>query len=211
MGCDVHMFVEKRNPSNGRWEKVGAEFLDSWTLSHILKSLETIFGLTIEESRNIALKYYKKKSPSNKVEEKIFDFINKNTTTDENFFWWKDEYSTKLPLPYTDTPYTDRNYTLFGALAGVRDSSVKLIADMERGLPDDVSEEVCEISDAFGIDGHSHNYLYLYEILSSDYYGMSDQDLNEFGFGTYFFRDVVEALLEIGDPKDVRLVFWFDN
>jgi hypothetical protein len=61
------------------------------------------------------------------------------------------------------------------------------------------------------MDAHSANYLYVYEIMDSYYYKMSDSDLDDLGLGTYFFRDVVDALLEIGDPKDVRLVFWFDN
>ena len=61
------------------------------------------------------------------------------------------------------------------------------------------------------MDAHSANYLYLDEIMDSSYYKMSDSDLHEVGVGTYFFRDVVDALLDIGNPKDVRLVFWFDN
>jgi hypothetical protein len=39
---------------------------------------------------------------------------------------------------------------------------------------------------------------------------MLDSDLDELGV-TYFFRDVVDALLDLGDSRDVRLVFWFDN
>ena len=61
------------------------------------------------------------------------------------------------------------------------------------------------------MDAHSANYLYLDEIIGSSYYKMSDSKLNDIGVGTYFFRDVVDALLDIGDSKDVRLVFWFDN
>jgi hypothetical protein len=40
---------------------------------------------------------------------------------------------------------------------------------------------------------------------------MSDEELNAIGVGTYFFRNVVNSLLELGDPEDVRIVFWFDN
>ena len=40
---------------------------------------------------------------------------------------------------------------------------------------------------------------------------MSDEDLDDLGVGTFFFRDVVDALLDLGEPKNVRLVFWFDN
>ena len=61
------------------------------------------------------------------------------------------------------------------------------------------------------MDAHSANYLYLDEILESSYYKMSDEDLDDLGVGTFFFRDVVDALLDLGEPKNVRLVFWFDN
>jgi hypothetical protein len=81
---------------------------------------------------------------------------------------------------------------------------------MDRGLPDDVSDELCDMYDEWGLDAHSANYLYLDEILESSYYKMLDSDLDELGV-TYFFRDVVDALLDLGDSKDVRLVFWFDN
>jgi hypothetical protein len=40
---------------------------------------------------------------------------------------------------------------------------------------------------------------------------MTDKELDDFGLGTYFFRKTVDNLLKIGEPKDVRIVFWFDN
>ena len=211
MGCDVHMYAEKFNPQNRKWEKVGNQFYYHYAIDVIKQKIIHNFGLTDRETSDILYRYLSgKNNPKNKMEDYIMNkFLKNSITYDPNFPYWKDE--SKFPYPYTDKPYTGRNYSLFGALAGVRDNSMELIADMDRGLPDDVSDELCNIFDEWGMDAHSANYLYVDEIMDSYYYKMSDSDLDDLGLGTYFFRDVVDALLEIGDPKDVRLVFWFDN
>ena len=211
MGCDVHMYAEKYNPQNRKWEKVGNQFYQTYAIDVIKDKIKHNFGLTDRETSDILYRYLSgKNNPKNKMEDYIMNKFLKNSITDDpHFRYWQDE--SKFPYPYTDQPYTGRNYSLFGALAGVRDNSMELIADMDRGLPDDVSDELCNIFDEWGMDAHSANYLYVDEIMDSYYYKMSDSDLNDLGLGTYFFRDVVDALLEIGDPKDVRLVFWFDN
>jgi hypothetical protein len=211
MGCDVHMYAEKFNPKNRKWEKVSDKFYNSYAIDVMRDKITHNFGLTDKEATDIIYRYLSgKNNPKNKIEDYIMNkFLKPSITDDPNFPYWKDE--SKFPYPYTDQPYGGRNYSLFGALAGVRDGSMELIADMDRGLPDDVSDELCNIFDEWGMDAHSANYLYLDEIMNSSYYKMSDSDLYEVGVGTYFFRDVVDALLDIGNPKDVRLVFWFDN
>jgi hypothetical protein len=210
MGCDVHMYAEKFNPQNKKWEKVDNKFYDVYAVGNIKEKIKHNFGLTDGEASDIMYRYLSgKNNPKNKIEDYIMNKYLKNSISDDpNFPYWKDE--SKFPYPYTDQPYNGRNYSLFGALAGVRDGSMELIADMDRGLPDDVSDELCDMYDEWGLDAHSANYLYLDEILESSYYKMLDSDLDELGV-TYFFRDVVDALLDLGDSKDVRLVFWFDN
>jgi hypothetical protein len=210
MGCDVHMYAEKFNPQNKKWEKVDNKFYDVYAVGNIKEKIKHNFGLTDGEASDIMYRYLSgKNNPKNKIEDYIMNKYLKNSISDDpNFPYWKDE--SKFPYPYTDQPYNGRNYSLFGALAGVRDDSMELIADMDRGLPDDVSDELCDMFDEYGMDAHSANYLYLDEILESSYYKMLDSDLDELGV-TYFFRDVVDALLDLGDSKDVRLVFWFDN
>jgi hypothetical protein len=210
MGCDVHMYAEKFNPQNKKWEKVDNKFYDVYAVGNIKEKIKHNFGLTDGEASDIMYRYLSgKNNPKNKIEDYIMNKYLKNSISDDpNFPYWKDE--SKFPYPYTDQPYNGRNYSLFGALAGVRDGSMELIADMDRGLPDDVSDELCDMFDEWGMDAHSANYLYLDEILESSYYKMLDSDLDELGV-TYFFRDVVDALLDLGDSKDVRLVFWFDN
>lgn len=81
---------------------------------------------------------------------------------------WDDDYS-----------LTDRNYMLFSVLADVRNYSdrVKPI-DLPRGLPDDVSLEVKRKSDYDGVDGHSHSWLTLRELLDYDWDGQETKYCN---------------------------------
>ena len=71
------------------------------------------------------------------------------------------------------TWYGGRNYTLFGVLAGVRDSNVVPIAE-PRGLPDDMSPDVVALiedydSDDIDLGDHSQTWLLLSEILAYDW------------------------------------------
>lgn len=65
-----------------------------------------------------------------------------------------------------------RNYDLFGVLADVRNGTYgeEFVPIAEpRGLPDDISCDVKAISEDWGIDGHSHSYLTLKELLDYDW------------------------------------------
>lgn len=203
------MYAEKRNPKTGRWEMVGYEFLEEWRLNNVIEYICNHYGLDFNEGKVIVLDYFKGVKASHKYYLHIYKTISNIITHDLNFNWWQDK--SKLPHPKTNQPYSGRNYNLFGVLSDVRNYENLRPIDFTRGLPDDVSEEICQISDEWDIDGHSHNYLYLYEIINSEYYHMSDEELNDIGLGTYFFRVVVDSLLDLGNPRDVRIVFWFDN
>jgi hypothetical protein len=122
VGCDIHLFVEKRN-EKGAWE-VQLEMED-----------ETLK--------------------------------------------WTDQNGEKREKVYRRNRFTydGRNYDLFAMLANVRNGSafagVKtgvgfVPIDHPRGLPDDVSEDVAEESDEWGIDGHSHSWILLTEWLDYD-------------------------------------------
>ena len=60
------------------------------------------------------------------------------------------------------------------------------------------------IFDEWGMDAHSANYLYVYEIMDSYYYKMSDSDLDDLGLGTYFFRDVVDIISVLFEGFTIR-------
>ena len=46
MGCDVHMYAEKFNPQNKKWEKVGNKFYDVYAVGNIKEKIKHNFGLT---------------------------------------------------------------------------------------------------------------------------------------------------------------------
>jgi hypothetical protein len=59
----------------------------------------------------------------------------------------------------------NRNYSRFAILANIRNYGNNPYIDEPRGLPDDVTAEVKEDSENWGIDGHSHSYFTLRELI----------------------------------------------
>lgn len=116
MGCDIHLFVEKRNGSS-QWEAA-----ESWV-------------------------------------------------PDEN-------EPSRLTVPHKQRFFDDRNYSLFAILADVRngygfagvDTGDGFVPIAEpRGLPNDVTVEVKGESDSWDVDGHSHSYFTVAELLAYDW------------------------------------------
>ncbi len=208
--------------------------------------------------------------------------------------WIPDEDADgRMGVPYAKRIYTERNYDFFALLAGVRNYSVITPMVEPRGLPSDVCTEVRAESDAYGVDGHTHSWLTLAELLAFDWtqtfeatgiidavtfsawLARRDRDpepsewcrgvggpnikmltlpqmeekishlRTECGYGTeswnvamfdgrlkhdlygyyckveweisyarecaYFWWKAIPVLLRMGNPEDVRIVFWFDN
>lgn len=77
--------------------------------------------------------------------------------------WSDDEYEPgRKEVPWK-TRFTERNYQLFGLLsAGVRSDHPFALAG--RGMPLSPSPEVAEENERWGVDAHSHSYLYLHEL-----------------------------------------------
>lgn len=74
---------------------------------------------------------------------------------------WADDGA--ADVPFESRAYTGRNYKLFGALSrGVRSEFEFSFAP--RGVPFNMSHEVAGSHDSWGVDGHSHNYIYLHEL-----------------------------------------------
>lgn len=59
----------------------------------------------------------------------------------------------------------DRNYGLFSLLADVRNYSNNKPISEPKGLPNDLSNEVIEDAEHWGLDGHSHSFFTLKELL----------------------------------------------
>lgn len=133
------------------------------------------------------------------------------------------EYQGEASAPF---PY--RDYGLFGFLADVRNYSYSPVIAEPRGLPADVSAPVRA---EYGDDDwwHSASWLTVAELLGFDYDQVFEDlrsaawpgpvsvtpgqgervTLREF-LGEGFFERLGE-LAQLGDPNNVRVVFWFDN
>lgn len=115
-----------------------------------------------------------------------------------------------------EQPFYDRNYNLFGVLAGVRNYDLPIIAE-PRGIPVDVSDVVATEYDKWFGDAHTASWLTVaeltgfdYEQLVSDPYEEDEQvPLRDILGEGYFER--LEQLTALGAPDSVRVVFWFDS
>jgi hypothetical protein len=120
-------------------------------------------------------------------------------------------------------------------LAGVRNYDRCEPLSEPRDLPEDVSKEIKKEYEEWGYDAHSASYLTIKELICFDYdkkfwnrrvskqigpnswtgTGLAEEGEGEIisyreNLGEGFF-DRLEALKSLGEPDDVRIVFWFDN
>ena len=91
--------------------------------------------------------------------------------------------------------YDERDYRLFGLLAGVRDQAEKAIIS-PRGAPPDLSKFVYDGVD----DTYSKTWYMLRELQAVDWEGL----------GVGYFAEVVKKIATVGGPDDVRVVIGFD-
>ena len=98
-----------------------------------------------------------------------------------------------------------RHYSRFGVLAGVRRPDVQVFP--LRGTPKDCSEMVSDAEGKWGLDLHSSSYITMEEIINHDWTGEQVMAV-----GIDFFMELGAYLRMSGrEPKDARIVFWFDN
>ena len=133
-------------------------------------------------------------------------------------------------------PFSHRSYGLFAWLADVRNYSDITPICEPKDIPDDVSPLIAEEYESWEWDAHSASWLSVKEMLDVDYAveiwdrrvvrevspnhfsggclaeeGEGDHTtLNEFLEGTEYF-ETLDILKTLGDPEDVRVIFWFDN
>lgn len=135
---------------------------------------------------------------------------------------------------FGDSPINWRDYNLYSWLADVRNYLCVPAISPPRGIPDDVSPEVAQANDAWAVVSHSHSWLSLAELLAVDYdvaFGdkeattqvpdfLNGKSLTNEEKGKRFtlrkhlseeYFQILEILKTIGDPCDVRIVFWFDS
>ena len=218
MGCDIHMFAEKRNPVTQEWDVIGEEFTDSYALAALGNEIVEVFGMSEEEAWEIIMHWVDGEKPINREEQYIMGKFIPSRVAPPGSGWDYAYAKSLIRNPFTNQPYGGRCYSLFGILAGVRNTSNPMIGREFnsakfnlKGLPQDVSPQVKGVSDDWDIDGHSHNYFTLRELLDSDYNRMDKEELQTLGIDPYFFHTTIPQLQKIGKPEDVRIVFWFDN
>ena len=147
---------------------------------------------------------------------------------DKEFWWCCDDFTMnelyevfeESPQYYHHSIYNDRDYELFGILAGVRDQSVRMIHP-PKGLPDDVSDYVKSEADDFGIDGHTHSWLTAEELFKYDkkYPGtplhylvkcVKKKMKEVFNIWDFYSKEDKKRILN-EHANGFRIVFWFDN
>jgi len=122
-----------------------------------------------------------------------------------------------------------RSYSTFAKMANVRNwEEGPIPISPPKGLPNDVAFMTKFFSDYDGVDGHSHSWLGLDEIiellkffddegLKKPWGSCTEDDSYKWAdFGVWLFGKSISGLKKYpGDyPKeleDVRMVFWFDN
>lgn len=112
-----------------------------------------------------------------------------------------------------NSPFDWRSYSMFGFLAGVRETC-NPISD-PKGLPDDISEEVKKEHEYMDMDAHSESFLTLKELSDFDYDKQVISSVNEIKTYRDFLSEMyfthLSELKTLGEPENVRVVFWFDN
>jgi len=118
-----------------------------------------------------------------------------------------------------DEPFYYRSYGLFGFLADVRNYSVVPVISQPKGIPSDISTEVKKELEEWDSDAHSLSCLTLKELLDFNYdqkfidmRAISDAPkISVKDFLGEKFSKLISQLQTLGDPENVRVVFWFDN
>jgi hypothetical protein len=111
--------------------------------------------------------------------------------------------------------WSSRSYNLFAALAGVRSYDSGLIPiSQPRGVPDDISPMVMQAFKGWELDGHTHSWLGLDEILK--FKPPAGWDDNTRACWKEFVAGPVGLAKKLADEKNDsyknwRWVFWFDN
>jgi hypothetical protein len=212
------MFAEKRNPVTEKWDVIGEEFTDSYALWALGKEITEVFGMDEEEAWEIMMNWVDGKSPINREEQYIMGKFIPSRVAPRGSGWDYAYAKGMIKSPFTDQPYGGRCYSLFGILAGVRNTSNPMIgAEFNsakfnlKGVPDDASPQIKGMSDDWDVDGHSHNYFTVQELLDSDYNKMDKEELQTLGIDPYFFNTTLPQLQKLGNPEEIRIVFWFDN
>lgn len=113
---------------------------------------------------------------------------------------------------HLNQPYVDRNYSLFGVMAGVCGCGPAIVEP--RGVPDNITILTRVDLDAYGTDAHTLSWFGLEEIKALEDWWVKTSSRFDFytTFGYLFHNgwNWNETTNRRG-VEDVRWIFWFDN
>lgn len=106
-----------------------------------------------------------------------------------------------------------RLYDQFAILANVRNYGGITPISEPRGLPHDVSPDVRNESNHYGVDGHSHSWLTLAELQEKPLRHYCEEPSK---YLVEEWMDMLKGLSERAkeehvEADEIRIVFWFDN
>lgn len=200
MGCDVHICFETN--INGKWEptwkpEINKEYWWERMIDNLIVSgaATTAFGI---QDQNILY---------DKLEARF------KAMTDETIkqLYYNDDFvhpDISLQWPYPNEkgyneyyvgycPCKSRDYNWFALIGGVRGYGSDSAFETNKGIPDDACKETKHEVETYGCDGHSHSWLMVDEILNEP----RAKDFPQ----TKWLKKFVK------DPKNTRMVFFFDN
>lgn len=183
MGTDIWFFVEKRY-----FKEEYEQFDGTWR--KINKSKEELVSTAI--------------------------WISIDKWTVNPYYYLYPEYkTTRLKLSDPNEFYSgDRNYDLFSILSNTRnDHNLKFIS-LPRGLPVDISPELSEVAFENKDDFYDHSWLLLNELITfnwdeSYFCDQFKEYRNILDTCSGFINETIPKLSKLGDPEDVRVIFWF--
>lgn len=153
MGCDIHAVLESKN-DQGEWKLAFERSPHKlWWYEQIIdQDFDYVLteNLIVLDTGGDPYEVLANKLETLSKEQIIVQYGN-----DPRVRWeWN-----------TPSCFDDRNYGLFSILAGVRNYDGAPCISDPRGLPSDVTAAVKGESDSWGIDGHSHSWVTLQELV----------------------------------------------
>ena len=111
----------------------------------------------------------------------------------------------------TDSPFDWRNYSIFSFLAGVRNRDDIEPIFKPRGLPKDSNYIKKKTEDVYGDYYRGYSYITLREFIEFNYEQKATEEETYRQYLLPEFFEELELLKTLGEPDDVRILFWFDN
>eukprot|EP01122_Echinamoeba_exundans_P016488 TRINITY_DN8371_c0_g1_i1.p1 TRINITY_DN8371_c0_g1~~TRINITY_DN8371_c0_g1_i1.p1 ORF type:complete len:210 (-),score=15.65 TRINITY_DN8371_c0_g1_i1:71-700(-) len=209
MGSDIHLYVEK---------KVNTDF-----------SLRNLARLAIQRARaeSNTKEMIEKQLKTSDVPEEVLEYIEEEPPG----VWvnvYEDDVIRRDPddIQYVFQPaieipsiYNARSYDMFGWLANVRCHHGEEAIAPKRGVPNDLSSSIKDLWNWWGTDAHSASWCTAKEIFDWEHWDVPyDSSMEtpctrrESGCGAYFIKCIERAVRDAkAEPKNVRIVFWFDS